>query len=76
MKPNGDQLEGAGKSEGPKLNDLNKSPWENDRILIVNDIIPFCRDKSALALYTDLALRTSTTGSRTTVVDGQLMPHQ
>ena len=26
-----------------------------------------------LALYTDLALRTSITGSRTTVVDGQLM---
>ena len=42
LKPNGGQLEGAGKSEGPKLNDLNKSPWENDRILIVNDIIPFC----------------------------------
>ena len=42
FKPNGGQLEGAGKSEGPKLNDLNKSPWENDRILIDNDIIPFC----------------------------------
>ena len=39
LKPNGGQLEGAGKSEGPKLNDLNKRPWENDRILIVNDII-------------------------------------
>ena len=47
FKPNGGQLEGAGKSEGPKLNDLNKSPWENDRILIVNDIIPFCVGEAA-----------------------------
>ena len=46
FKPNGGQLEGAGKSEGPKLNDLNKSPWENDRILIGNDIIPFCIARS------------------------------